>query len=146
MTALLVDVRERSEWDAGHAPKAKHHPLGGLRASMGDLPVERTLVVVCRSGNRSARATKLLSKAGYDAVNLSGGMMAWQAAGQPVVSARAGVRSARAAPSGPTGGRPFGFSPLILLAARGFSVPRTNFSGFWVVVCWLGCQHGTYVR
>ena len=86
--ALLVDVRERSEWDAGHAPKAKHHPLGGLRESMGDLPVERTLVVVCRSGNRSARATKLLSKAGYDAVNLSGGMMAWQAAGQPVVSAR----------------------------------------------------------
>ncbi len=86
--ALLVDVRERSEWDGGHAPKAKHHPLGGLRTSMSDLPLDRTLVVVCRSGNRSTRATKMLTKAGYDAVNLTGGMMAWQAAGQPVVSAR----------------------------------------------------------
>lgn len=84
--ALLIDVRERSEWDAGHAPKAKHHPLGRLSTSMSSLPQGRTLVVVCRSGNRSLRATKLLDRAGYDAVNLRGGMTAWRAAGFPLVN------------------------------------------------------------
>jgi rhodanese-related sulfurtransferase len=86
--ALLVDVREKSEWDAGHAPKAKHHPLGGLPSSMSRLPEDRTLVVVCRSGNRSARASKLLAKAGFDAVNLTGGMTAWKASGLPMVNSR----------------------------------------------------------
>lgn len=86
--ALLVDVREKSEWDAGHAPKARHLPLGRLSSEMSGLPDARTLVVVCRSGNRSARATKVLTKAGYDAVNLTGGMAAWRAAGLPVVNAR----------------------------------------------------------
>jgi len=86
--AMLVDVREKSEWDAGHAPRAKHHPLGQLPGSMARLPEERTIVVVCRSGNRSARATKLLTKAGLDAVNLTGGMAAWKAAGLPVVNSR----------------------------------------------------------
>jgi rhodanese-related sulfurtransferase len=86
--ALLVDVREQGEWDAGHAPKAKHHPLRGLRASMDRLPQRRTIVVVCRSGNRSARATKVLTNAGFDAVNLTGGMTAWKAASLPVVNSR----------------------------------------------------------
>lgn len=86
--ALLIDVREEHEWDAGHAPKAKHHPLRRLSTSMAGLPEQRTLVVVCRSGNRSARAAKQLEKAGHDAVNLVGGMNAWQAAGLPVVSSR----------------------------------------------------------
>ncbi len=86
--AVLVDVRELNEWNAGHAAKAKHHPLGRLSTSMSELPDQRTLVVVCRSGNRSARATKMLAKAGYDAVNLSGGMTAWRAAGFPVVNKR----------------------------------------------------------
>ena len=88
--ALLVDVRERAEWEAGHAPRAKHHPLGRLHASMPSLPDHRTLVVVCRSGNRSGRATRMLRKAGFDAVNLRGGMHAWQAAGGGVVSTRGG--------------------------------------------------------
>ena len=86
--AVIVDVREKGEWDAGHAPKAKHHPLGGLSSSMTKLPEERTLVVVCRSGNRSARAGKLLAKSGYDVVNLAGGMSAWRAAGLPLVDKR----------------------------------------------------------
>ncbi len=86
--AVLVDVREKSEWDAGHAPKAKHHPLRGLPSSMGRLPEDRTIIVVCRSGNRSARATKVLAQAGFDAVNLTGGMTAWQAAGLPMVNRR----------------------------------------------------------
>jgi rhodanese-related sulfurtransferase len=86
--ALLLDVREQGEWDAGHAPKAKHHPLRGLHTSMDRLPQGRTIVVVCRSGNRSARATKVLTKAGFDAVNLTGGMTAWKSAGLPLVNSR----------------------------------------------------------
>ncbi len=86
--ALLIDVREKAEWDAGHAPKAKHHPLGDLTRSMTRLPEGRTLVVVCRSGNRSARATKMLTRAGFDAMNLTGGMTAWQGAGLPMVNSR----------------------------------------------------------
>ena len=84
--AVLVDVREKSEWDAGHAPEATHHPLGGLATSMTHHPQDRTLVVVCRSGSRSARATRMLGKAGFDAVNLTGGMTAWKAAGLPMVN------------------------------------------------------------
>lgn len=86
--AVVIDVREQGEWDAGHIAQAKHHPLGGLSSSMGRLPEGRTLVVVCRSGNRSARATKVLSNAGFDAVNLDGGMAAWNAAGLPIVNSR----------------------------------------------------------
>lgn len=85
---VLVDVREKREWDAGHAPKAKHHPLGALSGSMDRLSPDRTIVVVCRSGNRSKRATRMLVRAGFDAVNLTGGMQAWRAAGQPVVNSR----------------------------------------------------------
>jgi rhodanese-related sulfurtransferase len=93
--AVVVDVRERSEWDAGHIPKAKHHPLRGLPTSMGRLPEDRTLVVVCRSGNRSARATKALAKAGFDAVNLMGGTTGWKAAGLPMVNSRGKQGSVR---------------------------------------------------
>jgi rhodanese-related sulfurtransferase len=86
--AVLVDVREQGEWEAGHAPKAKHHPLGSLHGALDRLPQGRTLVVACRSGTRSARATKLLTKAGFDAVNLDGGMTAWRAAGLPMINSR----------------------------------------------------------
>ena len=93
--AVVVDVRGKGEWDAGHAPKAKHHPLTALSSSMADLPEDRTLVAVCRSGHRSARATKMLAKAGFDVVNLSGGMTGWQAAGLPVVNSRGKKGSVR---------------------------------------------------
>lgn len=82
--ALLLDVREQSEWQAGHAPGARHVPLGDLDEELGALPRDRRVVVVCRSGNRSARATALLVRSGFEAVNLSGGMQAWAAAGLPV--------------------------------------------------------------
>ncbi len=86
--AMLIDVREQHEWDAGHAPMAEHHPLGELDASLGRLPTDCTIVVVCRSGNRSAHATQILIGAGIDAVNLTGGMSAWEATGLPVVDGR----------------------------------------------------------
>ncbi len=84
--AVLVDVRERSEWIAGRAPNAVHMPLGGVAGQVDRLPQDRQVVVVCRSGNRSAQATSLLRRAGLDAVNLDGGMRAWAAAGLPVVA------------------------------------------------------------
>ena len=88
--AALLDVREPSEWKAGHAPGALHLPLGALESRLDTLPTERRVVVVCRSGNRSAKATELLVRAGYDAVNLEGGMRAWAAAGLPVEVSPAG--------------------------------------------------------
>ncbi len=88
--AVLLDVRERHEWQAGHAPRAVHLPLSAL-ASGAALPArvkDRPLVVICRSGNRSRRAAELLSARGADAVDVTGGMRGWAAAGLPVVDAR----------------------------------------------------------
>ena len=91
--AVLLDVREQTEWQAGHVPGALHVPLGELEGKLGALPRGRQVVVICRSGNRSARATSLLVRSGFEAVNLSGGMLAWAAAGLPVEakSARPGT-------------------------------------------------------
>jgi len=84
--AMLLDVREQTEWHAGHAPGARHVPLGDLEGKLGALPRDRSLVVVCRSGHRSARASALLVRSGFEAVNLNGGMRAWAEAGLPVES------------------------------------------------------------
>jgi rhodanese-related sulfurtransferase len=80
---LLVDVREPNEWAEGHAPGALHRPLGGLDPRK--LPKADRYFVICRSGNRSARATEALVAAGLDAYNVEGGMTAWMRAGLPVV-------------------------------------------------------------
>jgi rhodanese-related sulfurtransferase len=88
--AALLDVRESSEWQAGHAPGARHVPLGQLGGQFDDLPSDRRIVVVCRSGNRSATATARLTQSGFDAVNLDGGMRAWVASGLPVEAAEGG--------------------------------------------------------
>jgi rhodanese-related sulfurtransferase len=82
--ALLLDVREPDEWAAGHAPAATHTPLGLLDPTA--LPADRVIVAVCRSGNRSGKATDSLRAAGLDAHNLTGGMIGWAAAGLPVVT------------------------------------------------------------
>ena len=82
--ALLLDVREPAEWQAGHAPAARHIPLGALAGRIDELPRDRTLICICRSGNRSAQATRQLGDAGYRAVNMQGGMRAWSAAGLPM--------------------------------------------------------------
>ena len=82
----VLDVREDDEWDAGHVEGAVHIPLGDLPARVGELDPEADIVVVCRSGGRSARATAWLVQNGYDAANLDGGMGAWVDAGHPIVS------------------------------------------------------------
>ncbi len=86
--ALLLDVREPGEWHAGHAPDALLVPMGRVRAQQAELPRDRRIVVVCRSGGRSAAVTESLRGWGFDAVNLAGGMCAWTAAGLTVVAAR----------------------------------------------------------
>lgn len=82
--AVLVDVREPAEWKSGHAPRAKHIPLGKLATEARRLPQDKVIVVVCASGSRSRSAASQLRSAGYQATSLSGGMMAWRAAGGPV--------------------------------------------------------------
>jgi DMSO/TMAO reductase YedYZ molybdopterin-dependent catalytic subunit/rhodanese-related sulfurtransferase/glyoxylase-like metal-dependent hydrolase (beta-lactamase superfamily II) len=84
--ALLLDVREPDEWCTQHAPTAMLLPTGRVRARQDELPRDRRIVVVCRSGGRSAAVTASLRRSGFDAVNLAGGMCAWAAAGLPVVS------------------------------------------------------------
>ncbi len=83
---VLLDVREKSEWNAGHAPGAKHIPLGSLSAGMARLPQDKKIYVICRTGNRSRSATSALRQAGYDAYNVSGGMQAWQSTGGRVLN------------------------------------------------------------
>jgi rhodanese-related sulfurtransferase len=83
--ALLLDVREDDEWSSGRAPEAIHVALAELPDHVGELPVDRVIVCVCRSGGRSARAEKFLHDQGFDAVNLQGGMQAWAAAGESLV-------------------------------------------------------------
>ncbi len=75
---VFLDVREPDEYSAGHIPGSVLMPLGTVEARMGELERERPIVVVCRSGGRSDRATQVLRQAGLDAVNMTGGMLAWQ--------------------------------------------------------------------
>ena len=82
--AVILDVREHHEWRAGHASGAKPIPLGEVGDSIEQIPCDCTVIVVCRSGHRSAQGVNVLRKAGIDAVNLHGGMHAWSSAGLPV--------------------------------------------------------------
>jgi len=82
----LLDVREDDEWTAGHAPGARHIPLGELSARAGEVPQDELIYVICRSGGRSGRAAQALAGAGWRAVNVAGGMQDWAAAGRPMVT------------------------------------------------------------
>lgn len=83
--AVMVDVRSKSEWNAGHVTIAKHVPLPELATSIDRLPKGKQVVVVCRSGNRSRGATSQLVSAGFDAFNLTGGLRAWAHVGERLV-------------------------------------------------------------
>ena len=82
---ILIDVREDSEWAAGHAPRARHVPLGAVANT--DFPAGTPVIAVCRSGGRSSQAVTELAARGVDAHNLTGGMHAWAQAGLPVTDA-----------------------------------------------------------
>ncbi len=84
---VLVDVRETAEFTAGHAPDARHIALGHLAPSLDGLRGEgRPIAFICRSGARSARATRQARRAGIDARNVRGGMIAWDRAALPTTS------------------------------------------------------------
>lgn len=82
--AAMLDVRERSEWNTGHAPQALHVPLGDIAKAPGRLKQDRPVVVVCASGMRSRTAAKHLRDQGFEAASISGGMAAWRNAGGSV--------------------------------------------------------------
>lgn len=81
---LVLDVREPHEMRDGYIAGAKLIPLGQLPGRMKELPKDREIVVVCRSGSRSASAAKSLITAGYTATNMKGGMLAWKWSNLPV--------------------------------------------------------------
>lgn len=85
--AFLLDVREPSEWEAGHVDGAVLIPLGQLAARASEVPTDKIVLVICRSGNRSADGRDILKDAGVTQVtSVSGGMNAWIQAGLPVVT------------------------------------------------------------
>lgn len=81
---LLIDVREHQETAAGHAPGATLMPLQSFQPQ--HLPVDRELIVICRSGARSMAAARALAQMGFSTYNVTGGMGAWAAMGLPVVA------------------------------------------------------------
>ena len=85
--ALVLDVREPNEYETGHVLNSRLIPLGKLKERIGELEKykDQSIVVVCRSGNRSGTACYLLGKQGFtQAYNLAGGMQAWQKANLPL--------------------------------------------------------------
>lgn len=86
--SFVLDVREPEEWTAGHIGGAVHIPMNDvpqrLQQRPGTLPQGTQVVVVCKVGGRSAAVTNWLRQQGVDAVNLEGGMLAWEHAGRPM--------------------------------------------------------------
>lgn len=78
---VILDVREDDEFKSGHIPEAQWIPLGQLSSRLNELPKDKTIVAVCRSGNRSGQATEILRQNGFDAHNMQGGMNSWVQAG-----------------------------------------------------------------
>ena len=84
-SAVIVDVRQRSEWMTGPIDGALHIPLSQLGRRLDQLPRGKTIVTVCRTGHRSGLAARTLARAGHDVLNLNGGIKAWARTGLPVV-------------------------------------------------------------
>jgi rhodanese-related sulfurtransferase len=80
----LVDVREQYEWDAGRIAGAVHIELERLAGRADELPRDRPIVFQCRLGARSALATEAFRASGYEAYNMTGGLMAWAERGLPL--------------------------------------------------------------
>jgi rhodanese-related sulfurtransferase len=87
----LIDVREPHEYEGGRIAGARHVPLGELVAQAETIDRDRLVVFYCRSGARSAMATEAFRGAGFDAHNMTGGLLDWDAAGLPLEPAGAYV-------------------------------------------------------
>ena len=81
---FLLDVRQPEEYQSGHIPGAGLIPLGELAHRIKELPGDREIICVCQTGSRSRSATQQLKAAGFNAVNLQGGMLAWSRHGFPI--------------------------------------------------------------
>lgn len=84
--SYVLDVREPSEWEVGHAPDAVHIPIGELSDRAAEIPRDQDVYVICRSGVRSAQVTVALTNAGWIAFNVDGGMKSWVRSGRPMVA------------------------------------------------------------
>jgi rhodanese-related sulfurtransferase len=82
--AVLIDVREPYEWDAGRIPGAKHIELERLAGRADELPKDKPVIFQCRVGRRSALATDAFRAVGFDAYNMRGGIEAWAEEGLPL--------------------------------------------------------------
>ncbi len=95
--AVMLDIRKQDEWNRGHAPGAIHMPMDDLPSRLDELaPLLSSgapLIVACRSGGRVLQVLPWLAQQGYEAANLYGGMLAWQAAGKPMKAAHEGAPS-----------------------------------------------------
>ena len=82
--AVVVDVREPYERDAGHIEGSVHIELERLASHAETLPRDKTIVFQCRLGARSAMAAQAFKASGYDAWSMEGGLQAWHDKGLPV--------------------------------------------------------------
>ena len=82
--AVLVDVRERDEYEAARVAASTLIPLSEFAARVTELPMDKEVVLICAGGVRSARAAEYAASQGYTVTNLEGGINAWAAAGLPV--------------------------------------------------------------
>jgi rhodanese-related sulfurtransferase len=89
--AQLIDVRQESEWRAGHIAGALHVPLETLPERASEIGRDRPVIFQCRTGVRSAMATQAFRASGLEAFNLTGGLEAWVAEGLEIEPAEGGV-------------------------------------------------------
>lgn len=83
---FVLDVRTPEEWNEFHAPNTTLIPLDELASRVDELPKDKPIVVVCRSGNRSQAGRDILLQAGFDATSMNGGLNEWRSKGYAVVS------------------------------------------------------------
>lgn len=85
--AFVLDVRTVEEWNEYHAPNTTLIPLDQLPSRLNELPRDKQIVVVCRSGNRSREGRDILLAAGFQATSMAGGLKDWYAKGYPIEGA-----------------------------------------------------------
>ncbi len=83
---VVIDVREPGEYTAGHVPSARPIPLGDVPDRGDEIPTGETVYFICARGGRSLRAAEYMAGRGVDAVNVTGGTLAWIEGGRDVVT------------------------------------------------------------
>jgi rhodanese-related sulfurtransferase len=83
-SAQVIDVREQSEWDAGHIEGVRHVPMGSLQAEAASIDPGKPVLFQCRTGGRSTMAAQAFRAAGYRAFSVDGGLVKWVAEGRPI--------------------------------------------------------------